>query len=74
MEIMKKTIKLYGAIGVLILLIITDVIMFTQENWQEMWVAIAFVSAFSVGFLIYINSMKNEIKRLKNEKIKRKGK
>lgn len=52
----------------------SSAIMFTQENWEEMWVALAFTTAFGVGFLIYAKSNLTETKRLAKEKEKRKGK
>lgn len=69
---MRVQYRINGAIITLILLLSATVFMFSRENWQELWVGLAFSSAFSVGMLIYIKSNRTEKKRLQKEKEKKK--
>jgi hypothetical protein len=71
---MRAKYRATGGIITSIVLAIISVILITQPNYAELWVAIAFTSAFSVGMLIYAKSNWTEKKRLATEKDKRKGK
>lgn len=55
-------------------MLISIAVIFMQENWKEMWVALAFLGAFSGGMVIYIKSNYHEMQRLTLEKAKKKGK
>ena len=62
--------RIYGAMIFMFLMIFGFAVIIMQENWKEMWVALAFFGAFSVGMVIYIKSNWAERNRLQAKKEK----
>lgn len=71
---MRVKYRLYGAYGFLAVLTVSFVILISQPNATEMWVAIVFLGAFGLGMAVYIKSNRTEKVRLQKEKEKKKGK
>lgn len=71
---MKVQFRIYGAYIFIIIMLVLMVVIFMQENWQEVWAGLVFLGAFCIGMVIYIKSNMTEKTRLQNEKAKKKGK
>ncbi len=64
---------IFGGILLVSLTIITLMIL-TQTNVYEMWMAIAFILAFSSGIVFWIVQLTREKKERREEKFRRKNK